>query len=157
MGIIPFPLIIMVIAFICGYIVLNKTYIGRRIYAVGGNKEAARLSGIKTNKYVISTFVMSAVTAGIAGILMMARLGTGQPSIGSDFAMDVLTATVLGGVILQGGKGFVMNVMIGSFIIGILSNGLVMCGVLEYWQWIIKGVVFLFAVAMSNLSLLRKN
>jgi Ribose/xylose/arabinose/galactoside ABC-type transport systems, permease components len=156
LGIIPFPLIIMVIAFICGYIVLNKTYIGRRIYAVGGNKEAARLSGIKTNKYVISTFVMSAVTAGIAGILMMARLGTGQPSIGSDFAMDVLTATVLGGVILQGGKGFVMNVMIGSFIIGILSNGLVMCGVLEYWQWIIKGVVFLFAVAMSNLNLISK-
>ena len=156
LGIIPFPLIIMVIAFICGYIVLNKTYIGRRIYAVGGNKEAARLSGIKTNKYVISTFVMSAVTAGIAGILMMARLGTGQPSIGSDFAMDVLTATVLGGVILQGGKGFVMNVMIGSFIIGILSNGLLMCGVLEYWQWIIKGVVFLFAVAMSNLNLISK-
>ena len=71
--------------------------------------------------------------------------------------MDVLTATVLGGVILQGGKGFVMNVMIGSFIIGILSNGLVMCGVLEYWQWIIKGLVFLFAVAMSNLNIATKN
>lgn len=157
LGIIPFPLVIMIVAFIAGVIILNKTYIGRRIYAVGGNKEAARLSGIKTNKYVIGTFVVSAVTAGIAGILMMARLGTGQPSIGSDFAMDVLTATVLGGVVLQGGKGFVLNVLIGSFIIGILSNGLVMCGVLEYWQWIIKGIVFLFAVAMSNLNLIRKN
>lgn len=157
LGIIPFPLVIMIVAFIAGVIVLNKTYIGRRIYAVGGNKEAARLSGIKTNKYVIGTFVVSAVTAGIAGILMMARLGTGQPSIGSDFAMDVLTATVLGGVVLQGGKGFVLNVLIGSFIIGILSNGLVMCGVLEYWQWIIKGIVFLFAVAMSNLNLIRKS
>lgn len=157
LGIIPFPLVIMIIAFIAGVIILNKTYIGRRIYAVGGNKEAARLSGIKTNKYVIGTFVVSAITAGIAGILMMARLGTGQPSIGSDFAMDVLTATVLGGVVLQGGKGFVLNVLIGSFIIGILSNGLVMCGVLEYWQWIIKGIVFLFAVAMSNLNLIRKS
>lgn len=156
-GIIPFPLLIMIGAFIAGVIVLNRTYIGRRIYAVGGNKEAARLSGIKTNKYVIGTFVVSAITAGIAGILMMARLGTGQPSIGSDFAMDVLTATVLGGVVLQGGKGSVLNVLIGSFIIGILSNGLVMCGVLEYWQWIIKGIVFLFAVAMSNLNLIQKN
>ena len=155
-GIIPFPLLIMIVAFVLGVIILNKTYVGRRIYAVGGNKEAARLSGIKTNKYVIGTFVASAVTAGIAGILMMARLGTGQPSIGSDFAMDVLTATVLGGVVLQGGKGFVLNVLIGSFIIGILSNGLVMCGVLEYWQWIIKGMVFLFAVAMSNLNLIRR-
>lgn len=157
LGIIPFPLIIMIITFVIGFVVLNKTYIGRRIYAVGGNKEAARLSGIKINKYIIGTFVISAVTAGIAGVLMMARLGTGQPSIGADFAMDVLTATVLGGVILQGGKGFVMNVMIGSFIIGILSNGLVMCGVLEYWQWIIKGLVFLFAVAMSNLNIATKN
>ena len=155
-GIIPFPLLIMIVAFVLGVIILNKTYVGRRIYAVGGNKEAARLSGIKTNKYVIGTFVASAVTAVIAGILLMARLGTGQPSIGSDFAMDVLTATVLGGVVLQGGKGFVLNVLIGSFIIGILSNGLVMCGVLEYWQWIIKGIVFLFAVAMSNLNLIRR-
>lgn len=155
-GVIPFPLLIMIAAFAVGFVILNKTYIGRRIYAVGGNKEAARLSGIRTRLYVIATFVASAVTAGIAGILMMARLGTGQPSIGADFAMDVLTATVLGGVVLQGGKGFVLNVLIGSFIIGILSNGLVMCGVLEYWQWIVKGFVFLFAVAMSNLNLIRK-
>jgi ribose transport system permease protein len=149
---IPFPLIVMVVTFILGYIVLNKMYIGRRIYAVGGNKEASRLSGIKINLMVIGTFIVSAVTAAMAGILMSARLGTAQPSIGSDFAMDVLTATVLGGVTLQGGKGSVLNVLIGAFIIGILSNGLILCGVLEYWQWIIKGLVFLFAVAMSNLD-----
>ncbi|HIU74787.1 MAG TPA: ABC transporter permease [Candidatus Pelethocola excrementipullorum] len=152
LGFLPFPVIIMIVMFVLGFILLNKTYIGRRVYAVGGNKEAARLSGIKIKKVVMGTFVASGVTAGIAGVLMAARLGAGQPSIGSDFAMDVLTATVLGGVILQGGKGFVLNVLIGSFIIGILSNGLVMCGVLEYWQWIIKGLVLLFAVAMSNLK-----
>ncbi|MDR1898656.1 MAG: ABC transporter permease [Treponema sp.] len=151
---IPTPIIVMLVVFAAGFVVLNKTYIGRRIYAVGGNKEASRLSGIKTNKIVIGTFVVSAVSSAIAGMLMSARLGTGQPSIGSDFAMDVLTATVLGGVTLQGGKGSVFNVLIGAFIIGILSNGLVLCGVLEYWQWIIKGFVFLFAVAMSNLDVL---
>jgi ribose transport system permease protein len=151
-GKIPAPIIIMLVIFIIGFVILNKSYIGRRIYAVGGNKEASRLSGIKTNWIVIGTFVASAITSAIAGMLMAARLGTGQPSIGSDFAMDVLTATVLGGVTLQGGKGSVLNVLVGAFIIGILSNGLVLCGVLEYWQWIIKGFVFLFAVAMSNLD-----
>ena len=157
LGVVPIPLIIMVLVFAFGFVLLNRTFIGRRIYAVGGNKEAARLSGIKTNKMVVGTFVVSAITAGVAGILMAARLGTGQPSTGADFAMDVLTATVLGGVTLQGGKGFVLNVFIGSFIIGILSNGLTMCNVPEYWQWIIKGLVFLFAVAMSNLeSLMNK-
>jgi ribose transport system permease protein len=157
-GKIPTPIMVMLVIFILGFVVLNKTYIGRRIYAVGGNKEASRLSGIKTSKIVTGTFIVSAITSAIAGMLMSARLGTGQPSIGSDFAMDVLTATVLGGVTLQGGKGSVLNVLIGAFIIGILSNGLVLCGVLEYWQWIIKGFVFLFAVAMSNLdTLLSRN
>lgn len=154
---VPVPVVVMAVAFILGYIVLHKTYIGRHIYAVGGNKEAARLSGIRIKAVIIGTFVASAAMAGIAGILMAGRLGTGQPSTGADFAMDVLTATVLGGVILQGGKGRIANVFVGAFIIGILSNGLVMCGVLEYWQWIIKGVVFLFAVGMSNLeSITRK-
>lgn len=156
-GVIPLPLIIMLAVFVVGYFILNRTPAGRKLYAVGGNKEAARLSGIKTNKVVISAFVVSAIMAGIAGVLMAGRLGTGQPSTGADFAMDVLTATVLGGVTLQGGKGFVLNVLIGAFIIGILTNGLVMLGVLEYWQWIIKGFVFLFAVAMSNIEYLTSN
>lgn len=151
-GVVPVPVIVMLLAFLIGFAFLNKTYLGRRVYAVGGNKEAARLSGIRTKAVVIGAFVASAVTAGIAGILMAARLGTGQPSTGADFAMDVLTAVVLGGVSLQGGKGSVIHVFVGSLIIGILSNGLVMLNVLEYWQWIIKGIVFLLAVAMSNLS-----
>lgn len=152
---IPVPVIIMLIIYAFGYVYLNRTYIGRRIYATGGNEESARLSGINTNLIKITTFVVVAFMSGIAGILMSARLGTGQPSTGSDFAMDVLTATILGGVSLQGGKGFVLNVLLGSFVIGVLSNGLVMMGVIEYWQWIIKGVVFIFAVSMSSLESAR--
>ena len=148
---IPVPVVVWLVIFLLGLFVLNKTYIGRRIYAVGGNKEAARLSGIKTTGIVIGTFVCSAFVAGISGTLMAARLGSGMASVGSDFAMDVLTASVLGGVSLQGGKGNAVNVLVGSFIIGILSNGLVMLGVIEYWQWIIKGCVFLLAVILSNI------
>lgn len=148
--VVPVPVIIMLVTFILGFIILNTTYLGRRIYSVGGNSEAARLSGIHTKSIVIITFVASGITAGIAGVLMAARLGVGQPSTGADFAMDVLTATMLGGISLQGGKGFILNALLGSFIIGILTNGLVMLGVLEYWQWIIKGIVFVTAVAMSS-------
>ena len=156
LDVIPVPVIVMVVVFLIGFLFLGKTYIGRRIYAVGGNQEAARLSGIRTKAIVVGTFVASAATAGIAGILMAARLGTGQPSTGSDFAMDVLTAVVLGGVSLQGGKGSVSHVFVGSLIIGILANGLVMLNVLEYWQWIIKGIVFLLAVAISNIGSYNK-
>ena len=152
-GVVPTPILFMVALFIVGFMILHSTCFGRRIYAVGGNNEAARLSGIKTNRVRIIVFIISAATAGIAGVIMASRLGTGQPSLGSDFAMDVLTATVLGGVMLSGGKGKILNVFIGAIIIGVLTNGLVLLDVLEYWQWIVKGFVFLFAVAMSNIEL----
>jgi len=153
-GVVPVPIIFMLILFIIGFIVLHKTSFGRRIYAVGGNTEASRLSGIKTDRIKIIVFIISAAAAAIAGVIMASRLGTGQPSSGSDFGMDVLTATVLGGVMLIGGKGKIVNVFIGTVIIGILTNGLVLMDVLEYWQWIVKGLVFVFALAMSNLELI---
>lgn len=153
-GVVPVPIVFMLVLFIVGYIVLHKTSFGRRIYAVGGNAEASRLSGIKTDRIKIIVFVISAAAAAVAGVIMASRLGTGQPSTGSDFGMDVLTATVLGGVMLIGGKGKIVNVFIGTVIIGILTNGLVLLDVLEYWQWIVKGLVFVFALAMSNLELI---
>ncbi|MGI6072327.1 MAG: ABC transporter permease [Lachnospiraceae bacterium] len=153
-GVVPVPIVFMLILFVIGFVVLHKTRFGRRIYAVGGNTEAARLSGIKTDGIKIIVFIISAAAAGIAGVIMASRLGTGQPSTGNDFGMDVLTATVLGGVMLIGGKGKILNVFIGTVIIGILTNGLVLMNVLEYWQWIVKGLVFVFALAMSNLELI---
>lgn len=83
---------------------------------------------------------------------MAGRLGSGQPSIGTNFPMDVLTATVLGGISVNGGKGSIVNVFFGAFIMGILSNGMIMLGLNEYWQWLVKGFVLLFAVSMSNLK-----
>ena len=131
---------------------LNCTYIGRYVYAVGGNAEATRLSGINIKSVNTLVFCVSGLFASFAGILMAARLGSGQPSIGVDFPMDVITAIVLGGVSVNGGKGKITGVFFGVFIMGILGNGMIMIGLNDYWQWLVKGLVLLFAVAASNIE-----
>lgn len=152
-GFFPVPLAIMIAVFVFGWWLLNRTYVGRHIYAIGGNSEAARLSGININKLSIIVFAFSGMFAAFAGVLMAARLGSGQPSSGiSDFAMEVITAVVLGGVSIAGGSGKIGSVVAGVLIMGILANGMVMLSLSEYWQWVIKGLVLMFAVAASNLQ-----
>lgn len=150
-GIVPVPLIITIALFALAWWYLDKTYLGRRVYLAGGNEEAARLSGINTKLTITSTYVLSGIFAAIAGVLMAARLGSGQPSVGSGFEMDVITATVLGGISVNGGKGKVVNVFVGACIMGVLANGMTMMNINQYLQWIINGLVLLFAVTMSNL------
>lgn len=150
-GVIPVPLIITVALYVLVWWYLDKTYLGRRVYLSGGNEEAARLSGINTKWTITGTYVFSGVFAAIAGVLMAARLGSGQPSVGSGFEMDVITATVLGGISVNGGKGKVVNVFVGACIMGVLANGMTMLNINQYLQWIINGLVLLFAVTMSNL------
>lgn len=150
-GVIPVPLIITVALYVLAWWYLDKTYLGRRVYLSGGNAEAARLSGINTKWTITGTYVFSGVFAAIAGVLMAARLGSGQPSVGSGFEMDVITATVLGGISVNGGKGKVVNVFVGACIMGVLANGMTMLNINQYLQWIINGLVLLFAVTMSNL------
>ena len=149
-GVIPVPLIITVALYVLAWWYLDKTYLGRRVYLSGGNEEA-RLSGINTKWTITGTYVFSGVFAAIAGVLMAARLGSGQPSVGSGFEMDVITATVLGGISVNGGKGKVVNVFVGACIMGVLANGMTMLNINQYLQWIINGLVLLFAVTMSNL------
>ena len=150
-GVIPVPLIITVALYVLAWWYLDKTYLGRRVYLSGGNEEAARLSGINTKWTITGTYVFSGVFAASAGVLMAARLGSGQPSVGSGFEMDVITATVLGGISVNGGKGKVVNVFVGACIMGVLANGMTMLNINQYLQWIINGLVLLFAVTMSNL------
>ena len=150
-GVIPVPLIITVALYVLAWWYLDKTYLGRRVYLSGGNEEAARLSGINTKWTITGTYVFSGVFAAIAGVLMAARLGSGQPSLGSGFEMDVITATVLGGISVNAGKGKVVNVFVGACIMGVLANGMTMLNINQYLQWIINGLVLLFAVTMSNL------
>lgn len=151
LGIVPVPLLITVALYILAWWYLDKTYLGRRVYLAGGNEEAARLSGINTKRTISGAYVLSGIFAAIAGILMASRLGSGQPSVGSGFEMDVITATVLGGISVNGGKGKIANVFVGACIMGVLANGMTMMNINQYLQWIINGLVLLFAVTMSNL------
>ena len=158
-GNVPVPMFIMIIVFILSFILLEKTYFGRHIYAVGGNQEAARLSGINTAKVQMICYIVCSVLASLAGIIMASRVNSGQPSVGVGFEMDAITASVLGGVSLMGGEGRLVNVAAGVLIMGILSNGMVMLDLTEYTQWVVKGVVLLFAVAVDNMQkgLVKKN
>lgn len=147
---IPIPVYIMAIVFFVGWWMLEQTTFGRHIYAIGGNEEVARLSGIAVFVRKVQIYAMSGFFAGLSGVIMLSRINSGQPATSEGFEMDVITAAVLGGVSVAGGQGKVMNVIAGVFIMGVLSNGMTLLNLDEYWQWVTKGIVLLFAVAFDN-------
>lgn len=156
-GPIPIPVIIMVVILLLGSFVLNKTYFGRYFYAVGGNEEAAKLSGIHVNRVKYLVYSLSGLFAGIAGIVMLSRTNSGQVLAGKGFEFDVLTAVVLGGVSVSGGFGKISNVVAGVLILGVLSNGLVLLDVSQYVQMVTKGLVLLLAVAFDCIQKSRQS
>jgi len=149
-GIIPIPVIIMFLIFIVGWIILYKTTYGRRIYGIGGNEEATRLSGINIKKIKYLVYMSCSLLTGLAGIIMLSRLNTGQPKIGGGYELEVVTAVVLGGVSIFGGVGKLSGVLFGVLIIGILSNGMILLNIMDYYQQIILGLVLLAAVGFDN-------
>lgn len=151
-GPIPIPVIITVVILGLGSFILNKTFFGRYFYAVGGNEEAANLSGINVKKVKYLVYTLSGLFAGIAGIVMLSRTNSGQALAGKGFEFDVLTAVVLGGVSITGGYGKISNVIAGVLIIGVLSNGLVLLNVSQYVQMITKGLVLVVAVAFDSVQ-----
>ena len=150
--VIPVPVIFMLTAFGVGAFVLDKTYLGRYFYAMGGNQEAARLAGINIGKMKILTYVISGFLCGVAGVILMFRINSGQPSAGMGTELDVITATVLGGVSLAGGEGKITGVLIGCLIIGVLSNGLIIMNVGEFYQMVVKGCVLILAVILDKMG-----
>lgn len=150
LNVIPIPVIIMFVVFVCGIIFLSKTRIGRHIYGVGGNEEAARLSGvnIKGIKYLV--YGVSGFMSSMAGLVLLARVNSGQPNAGESYEMDVVTGVVLGGVSMSGGQGKLGLVIVGTLIMGILTNGMTMLTINEYVQRIIKGLVLIGAVALDS-------
>jgi ribose/xylose/arabinose/galactoside ABC-type transport system permease subunit len=150
LGPIPVPALIMLLLFVLGYILLNNTYLGRYFYALGGNEEATRLCGVNTVKNKYLAYCISGVLTGLAGLILLARINSAQPSAGSGFEMDVITAVVLGGVSISGGEGKLSNVFLGVLIIGVISNGLTLLNVHDYYQTIIKGATLLLAVAIDK-------
>jgi ribose transport system permease protein len=151
-GPIPIPVIIMIVILAIGSFILNKTYFGRYFYAVGGNEQAANLSGIKVNNVKYLVYTLSGFFAGIAGIVILSRTNSAQVLSGKGLEFDVLTACVLGGVSVTGGFGKISNVVAGVLILGVLSNGLVLLDVSQFAQMVIKGSVLMLAVAFDCLQ-----
>jgi putative multiple sugar transport system permease protein len=142
----PNVLIIMGALILLYTFITTRMTVGRRIYAMGGNRLAAQLSGIRTDRLTLLTFVNMGVLAGLAGLIVAARLNSATPSAGNSFELDVIAACFIGGVSASGGVGKVMGVVIGAFFMGVMNNGMSILGIGIFWQQVVKGVVLLAAV-----------
>ena len=145
-GVIPLPVLYSVILVIICYLIMNKTRLGRHMYAVGGNPEAAKFSGINIKKVKFFAYTFSGLMAAFAGVVLASRMFSGQPTAGDAAELDAIAAVVLGGTSMTGGYGRIGGTVIGALIIGVLSNGLNLMGVSSFWQYIVKGIVILAAV-----------
>ena len=150
-GFVPIPVLIMVGIFAVFFIVLNMLSFGRYVYAIGSNEEAAVISGVNVDKMKTAVFVLCGLMAGIGGAILSSRLDSGQAATAQGLELDVLTAVVLGGVSIAGGKGKLESVFVGVLIIGILANGMVLLNIQHFYQLVIKGGVLLFAVGLDTL------
>ena len=142
----PNVLVIMGVLILLYTFVTTRMTIGRRIYALGGNRLAAQLSGIRTERLIFLTFVNMGVLAGLAGLIVAARLNSATPSAGNSFELDVIAASFIGGASASGGVGKVLGVVIGAFVMGVMNNGMSILGIGIYWQYVVKGIVLLSAV-----------
>lgn len=151
MGGIPTPVIILVIVLIITAVMMNKTKLGRHIYAVGGNAQAAKFSGISTVRVKFLVHTYSGIMAGLAGVVLASRMYSGQPTAGDGAEMDAIAAVVVGGTSMAGGSGKIGGTIIGGLIIGVLNNGLNLMNVNSFWQYVVKGAVILLAVFIDYL------
>lgn len=145
---IPYTVILMLIILIIAWILLDTTKFGRYVYAIGGNEECARLSGIKVNRVKVLVYVLSGALAGIAGILVAFRMATAQPSLGEGYELDAITAVALGGTSLAGGRGYMQGTVLGCLFLSFLSTGFNIMGVNSYWQQIFKGIILIIAISL---------
>lgn len=147
---IPVPAVTMMIAFAVLYFILKKTTFGRRTFAIGGNEEAAALSGINVTRIKVMIYGLSGILAALAGIVLTSRLDSAQPTAGTSYELDAIVAVVLGGTSLSGGRGWIVGTFIGVLIIGVLNNGLNLLGVSSFFQQVVKGLVILLAVLIDR-------
>ena len=151
-GPVPVCALIMIACFALGSFILNKSYFGRYFYAIGGNEEAAELSGIRVNRMKYLIYALSGLFAGLAGIVLLSRSGSAQSTVGKGLEFDVITCVVLGGVSVNGGVGRMSGVVAGVLIIGSLTNGMILMDVSEYTQMVVKGLVLAVAVGIDCMS-----
>ena len=154
---IPNPVWYMAVILAIVYLILNRTKLGRHIYAIGGNEKAAEFSGIDVKNVRLFVYVFSGIMAAVAGIVLAARSYSGQPTAGTGAEMDAIEACVLGGCSMAGGYGFIGGTIIGALIIAIMNNGLNLMRIDSYWQMVAKGVIVLIAVYVDYVKNQKKN
>lgn len=147
---IPFPIIVLIIIFIICSLILKKTLLGRYIYAIGGNEQASRASGINVNQVKMAVYSISGLLAGLAGILLTSRITTGQPNAGAGFELDAIAAAVIGGTSTSGGTGTMTGTLIGVLLIGVINNGLDLLNVTSYYQQVVMGIIIIGAVVLDS-------
>lgn len=155
-GPIPFIAFVTVIVAVLLWILFERTLLGRQILAVGGNRRAAELSGIPVNRILVTVFVISAVLSSIAAILLMARLGSAQPSIGSDWLLPSFAIPIVAGIALSGGSAPIVNTALAAFLIALIDNGLVLTKADPYWIQFLLGAIILGAVGLNRLRAVRE-
>ena len=149
---IPTLIIVLVLVAVLFHVLLRYTSIGRSIYAVGGNDIASRLAGININRYIVGVYVTTGAIAAVAGVLVTARTGSGQPVSGSEgLELESITAAALGGAALKGGKGTISGTILAVILLGILTNGMTLLGVNTFWQNVAKGALLIVAVVIQQL------
>lgn len=149
---IPFPVILLFVAVALAYLLLARTAFGLHIYAIGGNKEMARLAGVNVRRVELGAYIISGLTAAFAGLILTGRLASAQPNVGAELNLESIAACVLGGTSLFGGTGNVLKTIVGALIMGTLANGMNLLGIPSYPQLVIKGLVFIAAVTLDILS-----
>jgi ribose transport system permease protein len=155
-GPIPAPVVILALAYLLAALLLRSTSFGRALFAVGDSEEAARLMGLRVDRTLVATYAISGALAGLAGVILAARLGAGQPVAGAGWELDAIAAVVVGGTLLTGGQGGVGSTLVGVLLLGVIFNLFNLEGTISpWWQWVLRGV-FLLGVVLVQSRLQRR-
>jgi len=149
---IPLPIWLMIVAGLIAAFVASRTPFGRQVYAIGGNEKAAELSGVRVKRIKMFVYMISGFLAALAGLIVASELVASHPASGTSFELNAIAAAVLGGTSMSGGRGTIGGTIVGAFVIGVLGDGMVMLGVSDFWQTVIKGVVIVLAVAIDQIQ-----
>jgi ribose/xylose/arabinose/galactoside ABC-type transport system permease subunit len=151
LGPVPVPVVLLILAYISGWVVLRYTRFGRYVYAIGDSEEAARLMGLSVDRIVVATYALSGALAGLGGVVLAARLGAGQPVAGTGWELDAIAAVVVGGTLLTGGQGGAGSTLIGVLLLGVIFNLFNLEGTISpWWQWVLRGAFLLGVVVVQS-------
>ena len=148
---IPFPIVVFLLTVVIAWVILTQTRMGRYVYAIGGNEETVKLSGINADFYKTTVYVISGITAAISALILTSRLNSAEPMAGQGYELDVIAAVVIGGTSLNGGRGSVWGTLIGALLIGVINNGMNLLGIPPYFQLLVKGFIIIGAVLIDRL------